>query len=176
MQLIFRRNPQQQSLSPDIVRMFGAIALSCIFGVSPAVSADVSELPPRLQEKVEAAAKTCAAIENGEFDLEWGAVARVDLNGDRVHDWVLDERGFACSTAVSLFCGTGGCMSHFLVDEELHSLLNQGWDVVVLGPNKVLLVEVHGSQCGGIDPTPCVTASTWDKEEKRWRTTGAEWE
>ena len=67
-------------------------------------------------------------------------------------------------------------MSHFLVGDELHSLLNQGWDVVDLGPNRVLLADVHGSQCGGMNPTPCVTASTWDKEEKRWQTTGAAWE
>ena len=170
-----RRNPQERGLTSDIAGMFGAIALSC-FGVTPAVSADVSQLPPLLQEKVEAAEKACAAFEDGEFDLEWGAVVRVDLDGDRYHDWVLNESGFACSTAASLFCGTGGCMSHFLVQEELHSLLNQGWDVVDLGPDRVLLADVHGSQCGGVNPTPCVSASTWDTEEKRWRTTGAEWE
>ncbi len=172
---MFRRNPQKHGLSTDVVRMFGAIALSC-FGVTPALSADVSELPLQLREKVEAAAKACATFENGEFDLEWGAVDRVDLDGDLYHDWVLNERGFACSTAASLFCGTGGCMSHFLVGEELHSLLNQGWNVVELGPNKVLLANVHGSQCDSINPTPCVTASTWDKQQKRWQTTGAEWE
>ena len=162
-------------MSAYIASMCGAIALTC-FGVSRAVSADVSELPPQLQEKVEAAASACAAFENGEFYLEWGAVVRVDLNGDLDHDWVLNESGFACSTAASLFCGTGGCMSHFFVEDELHSLLNQGWDMVDLGSNRVLLAYVHGSQCGGINPTPCATASTWDTEEKRWRTTGAAWE
>ena len=136
----------------------------------------MSEHPPQMQEKVEAAATASATFENCEFDLEWGAVDRLDMDGDLHHDWVLNESGFACSTAASLFCGTGGCMSHFLVEEELRSLLNQGWDVVDLGPNKVLLADVHGSQCGGINPTPCVTASAWDREEKRWQTTGAEWE
>lgn len=175
MQLTVWRNLQKRGLPPDTGWMFGAIALTC-FGVSRAVSADVSELPPQFQEKVEVAAKACAAVEDGEFYLEWGAVNRVDLDGDLYDDWVLNESGFACSTAASLFCGTGGCMSHFLVGEELHSLLNQGWDVVYLGPNRILLVDVHGSRCGGVNPTPCVTASTWDEEEKRWRTTGAEWE
>jgi hypothetical protein len=172
---MFRRNPQERGLTSDIAGMCGAIALSC-FGVSPAVSADVSQLPPLLQEKVETAAKACAALEDGKFDLEWGAVDRADLDGDRYPDWVLNESGFVCSTAVSLFCGTGGCMSHFLVEDELHSLLNQGWDLVDLGSNRVLLAYVHGAQCGGVNPTPCATASTWDTEEKRWRTTGAEWE
>ena len=170
-----RRNPLERGLTSGIAGMFGAIALSCI-GVTPALSADVSQLPPLLQEKVEAAEKACAAFEDGEFDLEWDAVDRVDLDGDLSNDWVLNESGFACSTAASLFCGTGGCMSHFLVEGALHSLLNQGWDVVDLGPHRVLIADVHGSRCGGVNPTPCVTASTWDKEERRWRTTGAEWE
>ncbi len=67
-------------------------------------------------------------------------------------------------------------MSHFLVSDEVHSMLNKGWNIVTFGAEKVLLTQVHGSQCGGINPTPCVTASVWDGEEKAWRSTGAEWE
>lgn len=171
-----RRSPREHGLSSNLTAMFWAIALSWSFTVAPAFSADLPELPTQLQDKVEAATKACAGYENGEFAIEWGAVERVDLDGDLYLDWVLNESGFACSTAVSLFCGTGGCMSHFLVEDDLHSLLNQGWDMVDLGSNRVLLAVVHGSQCGGINPTPCVAASTWDTEEKRWRTTGAEWE
>lgn len=160
----------------NAVTLAVTMAVSCSVWVTPAFSADVSDLPPQLQEKVEAAAKACAAFDNGTFHLEWGAVERVDLNGNLYRDWVLNEHGFACSTAASLYCGTGGCMSHFLVEDDLHSLLNQGWDVVELGPNRVLLADVHGSQCGGINPTPCVTASTWDMEEKKWQSTVAVWE
>ncbi len=158
------------------IRVFGVWAASSLVLITPASSADVSELPELLQEKVETARQACADFENGTFHLEWGAVDRVDLDGDLTHDWVLNERGFSCSTAASLYCGTGGCMSHFLVQDALHSLLNQGWSLADLGPNRVLLADVHGSQCGGINPTPCVTASTWDSDEKRWRTTAAEWE
>ena len=160
----------------NAVTLAATLAVSCSVWVTPAFSADVSDLPPQLQEKVEAATKACAAFDNGTFLLEWGAVERVDLDGDLYRDWVLNENGFACSTAASLYCGTGGCMSHFLVGDDLRSLLNQGWDVSELGPNRVLLADVHGSQCGGINPTPCVTASTWDMEEKKWRSTVAEWE
>ena len=121
---------------------------------------------PSCRRKSKLPRRLAPDFENGEFNLEWGAVDRVDLDGDLYNDWVLNESGFACSTAASLFCGTGGCMSHFLVEDELHSLLNQGWDIVDLGPHRVLLADVHGSQCGGINPTPCATASTWDTEEK----------
>ena len=86
-----RRIPQEDGLTPDIAMMFGAIALFCSISDTPAFSADLSELPPQFQEKVEVATKTCANFENGEFDLEWGAVDRVDLDGDLYHDWVLNE-------------------------------------------------------------------------------------
>jgi hypothetical protein len=141
-----------------------------------AVASDISDLPAPLQEKVDQAQKACSDFENGQFPLERGAVKRVDLDGDLQADWVLNEVFFACSSAVSLYCGTGGCMSHFLVGDVLGSLLNQGWDVVDLGPNRVLLTDVHGSLCGGINPTPCVTASTWDAEDGIWRSIAAEWE
>ena len=156
-----------------------AVFLAAVNAAFLAVSAnaqDLSGLPAQLLEKVEAARQACSDLDNGQFAVEFGAVHRVDLDGDLYSDWVLDEAGFACSTAASLYCGTGGCMTHFLVEDELHSLLNQGWDLVDLRSNRVLLAYVHGSQCGGTNPTPCATVSTWDTEEKRWRTTDAEWE
>ena len=142
----------------------------------PAIASETSELPALLQEKVVQAQQACSDFENGQFSLEWGAVTRVDLDGDLRPDWVLNEVFFACSSAASLYCGTGGCMSHFLVGDDLASVLNQGWDAVYLGPNRVLLTDLHGSQCGGINSTPCVTASTWDKETAQWRGATAEWE
>ena len=159
------------------VRMLScALIATALTLPQPAIASEMSELPAQLQEKVNHAQKACADFENGDFAMEWGAVARVDLDGDLRPDWVLNEVSFACSSAVSLYCGTGGCMSHFLVGDEFASLLNRGWDVVDLGPNRVLLTDVHGSQCGGINPTPCVTASMWDKETAQWRSTTAEWE
>lgn len=144
--------------------------------ITPASSADVSDLPAPLQKKVEPAQQACAEFDNGAFYLEWEAVDRVHLDGDLRPDWVLNESGFSCSTEASLYCGSGGCMSHFLLEDVLSSLLNKGWGLADLGPNRVLLADVHGSQCGGINPTPCVTASSWDSDEKKWRTTAAEWE
>ena len=140
----------------------------CVFAC-PGQAQDLSTLPKPLAEKVEAAQKACANFENGEFALEWGAVNRVDLDGDLRADWVLNDSAFACSSAASLYCGTGGCESHFLVGETLTSLQNKGWDVLTFGRNRVLLIDVHGAHCNGINPTPCVEALTWDQEAKAWR-------
>jgi len=142
----------------------------------PALADDISELPEPLTEKVERARQACSDFENGQFVLEWGAITRVDLDGDLRPDWVLNESFFACSSAVSLYCSTGGCMSHFLVGDQLGSLLNQGWEMSDIGRYRVLLAKVHGAQCSGIGPTPCVTASVWDAEAVVWRSAGAAWE
>ena len=150
--------------------------IAAAFCASPALAQDWSLLPQQLLENVEAAQQACSDFENGQFALEFGAVQRVDLDGDIYKDWALDEAGFACSTAVSLYCGTGGCMSHFLVEDRVVSLFNQGWDMANIGPFRVLLADVHGSLCGGINPTPCIVASVWDAEEKVWRSTAAKWE
>ena len=141
---------------------FSIVALSTVH------AQDLSTLPKPLVEKAENARKACADFDNGKFALVRGAVRRVDLDGDLIPDWVLDESGFACSSAASLYCGTGGCDSHFLVGDKVTSLLNRGWKVVTLGRNNVLLIDVHGSRCGGINPTPCVEALTWDQEAKAW--------
>lgn len=151
-------------------------AMTAFLCTSPAHAQDLSGLPAQLLEKVEAAQQACSDFENGQFALEFGAVHRVDLDGDIHRDWVLDEVGFSCSSAVSLYCGTGGCMSHFLIEEHVFSLLNQGWDITNIGPFRVLLADVHGSQCDGINPTPCVVASVWDANGKIWRSAVAEWE
>jgi hypothetical protein len=134
---------------------------------------DLTGLPSALAEKVAAARQACADNGNGEFALEWGAVTRIDLDGDLDPDWVLDESRYACSTAVSMFCSTAGCVSHFLVDDVVASYQNQGWTVITFGRNRVLLTDVPGTDCGGINPTPCFVARAWDAEAKAWRSVDA---
>jgi hypothetical protein len=134
---------------------------------------DLAGLPPALAEKVSVARQACANVENGEFALEWGAVTRTDLDGDLQLDWVLDESAYACSTAVSLFCSTGGCMSHFLVGDVVASFRNQGWTVLTFGPNRVVVTRVHGSDCGGNSPAPCFAARAWDQDAEVWRSVAA---
>ena len=154
-----------------MLQFLNCLAVIFAFGfvASASHAQDLSNLPEPLALKIEAAQQACADFENGEFALEWGAVSRVDLDGDLDRDWVLDESAFACSSAVSLDCGSGGCQSHFLVEDTVATLLNQGWDVVTFGRLRVLLLDVHGSACDGINPTPCVAARVWDDEAKVWQ-------
>jgi hypothetical protein len=147
------------------------LAACIVLAVLPLVlhAQDLSGLPAPLVAKVTAGREACADFNDGKFALELGAVVRTDLDGDLYLDWALNESGFACSSAVSLYCGTGGCESHFMVGDTVTSLLNQGWEVVTFGRQRVLLTDVHGSRCGGINPTSCVEALVWDPEGKVWR-------
>ena len=159
------------------IRNFGAIMASVALAAPAPVYAGTSgDVPPQLQTMIDEAAAVCAELDGGKFAMEDTAIQRVDLDGDGDEDWALNESAFACSTAASMYGGTGGTMSHFLIDDSLASMLTQGWGMAKLGPHTVLLADVHGSQCDGINPTPCVTASVWDAEEKVWRSTGASWE
>lgn len=159
------------------VRSFGAIMASVALAApAPLYAGKSADVPAQLQNKIDEAASVCAELDAGKFAMEDTAIQRVDLDGDGDEDWALNEPGFACSTAASLYGGTGGTMAHFLIDDSLASMLTQGWGMAKLGPYMVLLADVHGSQCDGTNVTPCVTASVWDAEEKVWRSTGASWE
>lgn len=151
-------------------------AIASMTVMSNCAAAEASDIPSALQDRIDASRADCAGFDSGAFALEDGAIQRVDLDGDGDDDWVLNENRYACSTAASLYGGTGGSMSHFLIDGEVKSILNQGWDIATFGSHTVLLAQVHGSNCEGINPTPCVTASVWDAEAKIWRSTGAIWE
>jgi len=165
---------QQASGDNDRTNMKRLIATAVLAFMPTAANAlDLTGLPAALAEKVTVARQACADNGNGEFALEWGAVTRTDLDGDLNPDWVLDESAYACSTAVSMFCSTGGCVSHFLVGDVVASFLNQGWTVLTFGRNPVLLTDVHGTDCGGINPTPCFVARAWDPDAKVWRSVEA---
>ena len=154
--------------------MKAVLLMAALAPLPPAANAmDLTGLPSPLAEKVDVARQACANFNNGEFALEWGAVTRTDLDGDLSPDWVLDESAYACSTAVSLFCSTGGCVSHFMVGDVVSSFRNRGWTVLTFGRNRVLLTDVHGSACGGINPTPCYVARAWDPDAKLWRSVKA---
>jgi hypothetical protein len=157
--------------------MKAIVILIALSAASSVLSAqEGTRLPSALQSKVQAAAQACADFDDGQFAMEAGAIVRTDLDGDLKADWVLNEHYFACSSAASLYGSTGGTLSHFMVGHHVSSILNQGWEMRTLGRNRVLLVEVHGTQCDAYGYIPCVAASVWDSEANTWRSASARWE
>lgn len=147
-----------------------AFALSLMLvSAAPLVAQDLTDVPMPLLDAIEAGGVACAE-QGGDFDMGVGALVQVDLDGDTEADWVLDEAYFACSTAASLYCGTGGCPVHLSVGDVAATLQAQSWEVAVTATGRhVLLATLHGVHCDGYGTTHCVGALTWDAETSGWR-------
>ncbi|WP_299749552.1 hypothetical protein [uncultured Tateyamaria sp.] len=109
----------------------------------------------------------CASIENGQLTVQDGAVRQVDLTGDGVPDDIVELRLLSCSTAASLFCGTGGCGIAVIVDQRRFDFLVKAWEIVPFGQDIVLLFNVHGAECGGSNLRRCYEAKVWSEGDFR---------
>lgn len=107
---------------------------------------------------IEIAKKSCS-FEKGQFTMPELSKTNVDLNADGKPDEIIDESKFYCSTASSLYCGTGGCMLHLIVDGKDYKHLAKEWAIAELGAAKVLIIGVHWSECNY--KNPCIRAITW---------------
>jgi len=107
------------------------------------------------------AAADCAGFENGVFTAAEDAVQAVDLTGDGVPETVVDAGKFQCSSAASLYGGSGGTWLTVVVDGKAQDFLAQAWTVTDFAGAKVLLLYHNGVDCGGIGVDPCVEALVW---------------
>jgi hypothetical protein len=116
-----------------------------LFSVS---SAGLDDLPttPAI-EIVQKAKKECADIEDGEFHATEAAITLHDFTGDGRPEELVDASQFSCSTAASLWGGSGGTLLWVLIDGKTHELLAHTWRVVNVDDQKILLLAVHSSEC-----------------------------
>ena len=104
----------------------------------------------------------CAAIDNGVLTVETGAVRSMDLTGDGKQDAVIDGQDLSCSSSRTLFCGgTGGCRLFLMAGGTVTEEMSKGWTLARLGQMPVVLLQVHGSECGGTNLRRCVKALVW---------------
>ena len=151
---------------PMAIVALGFAAVQSASAEEPAV-AEI-EIPAAFTEILTSRTAECASFDKGTLTANEGAFVRADLDGDGTRDWVLDETFLTCSTAASLMCGTGGCNVNFLIGDVLTTRLAKGWTVVPFPPLTVLLVQIHGVNCGGTNLNACVEAMVWDPTEKRF--------
>jgi len=107
-------------------------------------------------------------FEQGRFSMQPSAVLRHDLNGDGKPDEIVDTAKFSCSTAASLWGGSGGTYLYAVVDGKSSEFLAYGWRLIDVGKQKVLLLSVHHSECGS-GTGSCFRAYVW--AEGGFRTT-----
>lgn len=111
------------------------------------------------------AKELCASFEDGSFDAG-DAVRRIDLDGDGVADTVIDGSRFSCSSAASMYCGSGGCMVHAVIGDESWSFQAEGWRMIDWDNRPILLIARDGGWCGGAGAQICYEAVVWSHGEK----------
>lgn len=119
-------------------------------------------ISPEAQRLIDRAAADCRSFENGEFDPA-NAVTQIELSSQfgRIEAELVDEREFACSSAASLYCGTGGCMLNVIVDGVVRAWQATGWQIIEWGPDRILLIGRDGGWCGGAGAEVCYEALVW---------------
>ena len=105
----------------------------------------------------------CASFDKGEMVVMEGAVQEVELTATAPAEVLVDWSKFNCSTAASLWGGTGGQTMSLLSEGLRQDWLVLGWQVAQFG-QPVLLLQLHGTECGGTGSQPCVEALVWGGE------------
>jgi len=136
-----------------IVRLLSGISLLCL----PSVAALAADTGAKIISKARLA---CESYENGVFD-QGKAVSKIDLTDDGILDTVIDESDFDCSSAKSLYCGSGGCTLHAIVDDEVWSFQAEGWRMIDWEGRPILLIARDSGWCGGAAAQVCYDAVVW---------------
>ena len=106
------------------------------------------------------AERDCASFEGGKFSRTELAITYYDFTGDGRPEQVVDASQFSCSTAASMWGGTGGKYLWVIVDRKAYEFLAHKWRVVDVDGQKVLLLAVHSSECSDTIG-PCYRALVW---------------
>ncbi|OSQ52425.1 hypothetical protein [Marivita geojedonensis] len=120
---------------------------------------------PEAQQLIDRAAADCQAFEKGEFN-QGDAVTEIELRSQfgTVNAELVDESQYACSSAASLYCGTGGCMLNLVVNGETMAWQTTGWRLLDWGPDRILLIGRDGGWCGGAGAEVCYEALVWSND------------
>lgn len=126
-----------------------------------ASNALASDLSDRI---LAAASQECRSFENGSLSVDMDqAISRLDVTGDGSPDEIIDSHAFACSTAASLFCGTGGCGLTVIADGVQTEFLSKAFRVGQGENGPVLELAVHWSECDYA--STCWQTLSWDGNE-----------
>jgi len=123
-------------------------------------SATGDDPPTTSADLIKRARSECAGFNSGTFDVTEKAVTSHDITGDGRPEEFVDASQFACSTAASMWTGSGGTYLWVIVDNRSYEFLAHRWRVVDVDGQKIILVAVHSSECSD-DIGPCYRAYVW---------------
>ena len=139
------------------------IALAALLAVCCFTTSAAQPNGRNTDEIVDKGRDTCERVDGGSFTLLDGAVSEIDLDGDGAPDRVVEEAKFSCTSAASLYCGTGGCAVHFIVGDQVSTYFARGWRLVEWGRDRLILLDIHGTACGGTNLRRCYEAVVWSE-------------
>ena len=105
----------------------------------------------------------CKSLDEGEFGSTEKSTTLQDLTGDGRPEQIVDASQFSCSSAASLWGGSGGTYLWVIVDGKAYEFLAHRWKVVDIYGQNLLLLAVHSSECGDTIG-PCYRAVVWGDE------------
>ena len=120
-----------------------------------------AELVSTAPEIVQKAKSQCTELDDGKFNAAELAITLHDFTGDGQPEEIVDASQFSCSTAASLWGGSGGTYLWVIVDRKVYEFLAHKWRVADVDGQKVLLIAVHSSECSDTIG-PCYRALVWD--------------
>jgi hypothetical protein len=127
------------------------------------LAAIASEHQATAIEIVQSAKNECKSLDEGEFHSTDKTITLHDLTGDGRPEEIVDASQYSCSSAVSLWGGSGGTYLWAIVDGKAYEFLAHRWKVVDMDGQKILLLAVHSSECGDTIG-PCYRAVVWSDE------------
>ncbi len=144
------------------------LAIACC-GIAHAQPKAV-ELPPNLPKVVaDAVARNNKECEAGTKPLfKPGFLTTKDINGDGKPDYILNYESFQCGELVSLFCGTGGCLTEIFVTHDDGGYLPV-WNEMArrirfatVSKRPAMRIDLHGSACGRVGAERCSMTLYWN--------------
>jgi hypothetical protein len=136
-----------------IILGFGCLSL-------PAIASDNEATAKTIFQK---AMSECKSFDGGEFHSTEKTTTLHDLTGDGRPEEIVDASQFSCSTAASLWGGSGGTYLWAIVNGKAYEFLAHRWKVVDMDGQNVLLLAVHSSECSDTIG-PCYRAVVWGDE------------
>lgn len=143
-----------------VVRRF-LIAIAFTVAVkSPSVASEaadkiISDARSSCEELAQSSADT-----QGTFEFDSTLISHIDLTGDGKAEEIIDSGDFQCSVG-GLYCGSGGCNISIIAEGKITEFLAKNWTVKTWNGHPILLLAVHGMECGGAGVVGCLRAVVW---------------
>jgi hypothetical protein len=125
-----------------------------LLGTAP----QASELSDQL---IRDARQSCAANQGGQLGYQPGTIRVIDLNRDGIEDEIVDESTYSCTSSATQYCDATGCGLKVIVNNQILERHVRQWQIIDWDNDRMLLLSLHGSQCGTQSTQGCYEAVTW---------------